>query len=165
MYLKLNYRVWSMRNLWELEMSTAMSNNLQAGMGTAPRCRREQGCLHHALQTGTVPVHAESSYHRFPLFPITTMSCHPENCCCTSWFATIYNKLTGGGGGCLSPPECRPSDPSFLPVCLLSFLNLPLLPVRFLGWGRAGGKTQQWKYIYSNVIFLILLFSILFEKV
>jgi hypothetical protein len=32
----------SMRSLWELDMSTAMSNNLKAEIGTAPSCRREQ---------------------------------------------------------------------------------------------------------------------------
>jgi hypothetical protein len=32
---------WTMRSLGEPDMCTAMSNNLQAGIGTAPSCRKE----------------------------------------------------------------------------------------------------------------------------
>jgi hypothetical protein len=34
---------------------------------------------------------------------------------------------------CISTRAPRPPDPIFLQVCLLYFLNLPSLPVRFLG--------------------------------
>jgi hypothetical protein len=86
----------------------------------------------------------ESSDSRFPLFLITTMLLCPENCYSTSWFAAVYNKFGRGGGGCCvsSPEHPVHLTPAFLHVCLLSFLNLPLLPVRFLGWACAGCETS-----------------------
>jgi hypothetical protein len=56
----------------------------------------------------------------------------------------------------MSPPE-HPAHliPDFLHVYLLSFLNLPLLPVRFLGQAHAGHKTVErstWKRNYVSGI-------------
>jgi hypothetical protein len=57
--------------------STAMPNNLQAGMGTAPRHRRGWG--QNAAQLLFLRcLCPESSNHRFLLFLITTMSCLPR---------------------------------------------------------------------------------------
>jgi hypothetical protein len=86
-----------------------------------------------------------------------------KNYCSTSLFATVYNKLTGGRqGGCMSPSECPP-DPSFLHVCLLPFLNLPSLPVRFLGWACAGCK-RIWGNETEMRTFLCCLQVLLIEE-
>jgi hypothetical protein len=43
----------------------------------------------------------------------------PENCCSTSWFATVYNKFAGGGGGCcVSLSEC----PAYLTPAFCMFV-------------------------------------------
>jgi hypothetical protein len=70
----------------------------------------------------------------------------PENCCSTSWFAAVYNKLAGGGGGyCVFPSECPahliPAFCMFV-FCFLSFLNLLSLPVKFLGRASTGRETE-----------------------
>jgi hypothetical protein len=66
-----------------------------------------------------------------------------KNCCSASLLAAVYNKLAGGGAGCCASPPEHPAHltPAFLHVCLLSFFNLPSLPVRFLGQAGAGLKT------------------------
>jgi hypothetical protein len=111
-------------------------------MGTASSCRRGRGqnaaqllflrCLCAEIAGSPAP----DNYNVMP--PL------PQNCCSTSWFATVYNKLAGGGGGCcVSQPE-RPAHPipAFLHVCLLSFLNLLSLPVRFLGRACTGRENR-----------------------
>jgi hypothetical protein len=83
-------------------VSTAMPNNLQAGMGTASSCRRGQG--QNAAQLFFLKcLHSESSDSRFLLFPITIMSPLPPDS--NSLFATVYNKLSRGGCCCVSPSE------------------------------------------------------------
>jgi hypothetical protein len=63
----------SIRSLWELDTSTATSKNLQATIGTAPSHRRGRG--QNAAQLLFLRcLHPERSDHRFPLFPVTTMS-------------------------------------------------------------------------------------------
>jgi hypothetical protein len=62
----------------------------------------------------------------------------PENCSSTSWFATVSNKFPGSvKAGCCVSPSKHPAHltPAFCMIifCLLSFLNLPSLPVMFLG--------------------------------
>jgi hypothetical protein len=90
-------REWSMRSLWELEISTAMYNNLQAGIGTAPCCRTGQG-QNAARLLFLRCLRPESSDYRFP-YNYNVMP--PENCCSTPLFATVHNKLAGGHGGCV----------------------------------------------------------------
>jgi hypothetical protein len=112
-------------------------------MGTAPSCRRGWG--QNAAQLLFLRcLHPENSDHRFPLFLITTKSCPPKNCCSTLLFAAVYNKLAGGAGGCCVSPSQHPAHltPAFcmFVFCLLFFLNLPSLPVRFLGWACTGCK-------------------------
>jgi hypothetical protein len=122
LFFSLEFAWWDHSPLWRVEYEKPMRTwhehshvNLQAGVGTAPSCRREREqnsapllyvrirMFTPWLQTATV--YAESSNHRFLLFPITTRSCYwlryP-----TSLFAPVHNKLAGGGGGwCVSPPE------------------------------------------------------------
>jgi hypothetical protein len=56
-------------------------------------------------------------------------------------FATVYNKLTGGGGAGVCPSECpaylAPTLCMFGLLCCL-FLHPPLTSVKFLGWAHAG---------------------------
>jgi hypothetical protein len=141
-----------MRSLWELDISTAMSafwvwhspqlqkgassamsNNLQAGMGTAPSCRRGQGQnAAQLLFIRCLPL--ERSNCRFFLFWITTMShCLRIVALLPCLLLYIINSLEVVEAVSVSIKVPSPPDPSFLHVCLLSFLNLPSLPVKFLG--------------------------------
>jgi hypothetical protein len=83
--------------LWlQKEASTAMSNNLQAGI----RCRRRQG--QNAAQLFFLRcLCSENSDHKFFQFPDNYNVTPPENSCSTSLFATVHNKLAGGGQGLL----------------------------------------------------------------
>jgi hypothetical protein len=146
--------------LWEAYENLTIAQLCQIifrlGFGTTPSYRREQAQLcpitcrlgwaqPPAAEEGKGKMQhscfflrclcPERSNCRFLLFLITTMSHHPKNCCSASWFAAIYSKLAGGGGGCcVSLPE-HPAHltPAFVHVYLLSYLNLPSLPVRFIG--------------------------------
>jgi hypothetical protein len=52
----------------------------------------------------------------------------------------------------VSPPE-HPAHliPAFLHACLLYFLNLPSLPVRFLGWAHAGHIHRLYPSLESSI--------------
>jgi hypothetical protein len=111
--------------------STAMSNYLQAGIGTVPSCKRKRG--QNAAQLLFLRFFcADSSDCRFPLFPITTPSYSPKNCSygSTCLFAAVYNKFTGGGGGCcVSPPEHLAHLIPFFFACLSFVLSQsPIVP-------------------------------------
>jgi hypothetical protein len=118
----------NIRSLWELDMSTAMSNNLQAGMGTpsaaeAGRAKCSTGALHHAFQTGTVPIRAESRIAGSP-FPITTMSrtAPPTTVALLPGLLLyIINSLEVVELSCVSIWAPSPPDPSFF-FARLSFV-------------------------------------------
>jgi hypothetical protein len=68
--------------------------------------------------------------------------------------ATIYNKLTGGGGGwCVSIQAPSLPGPSFMhvwsSVCCL-FLHLPSLLVRFIGQACVGCETIHKSHHHIN---------------
>jgi hypothetical protein len=56
-------------------------------------------------------------------------------------FATVYNKPTGGGGGCCVSPSEHPAylAPALYMFSLLSVLSIsPVTPVRFLEQAHVG---------------------------
>jgi hypothetical protein len=79
----------------------------------------------------------ESSHHRFPLFLNSYNVMPPENCYSTSLFALyVINSLEVDAAVvclCQSTQLTWPQHFCMFVFCLLSFLNLPSLPVRFLG--------------------------------
>jgi hypothetical protein len=123
----------TMRNLWELDISTAISAGWDWQLQKGARAKCSTAACHKMFK-------CKEYGPQVPLFLINTKTRHPENCCSASLFATAYNKLAGGGQGCCaSPPEHQAHlIPVFSHVCLLSFLNLQTLPLRFLGWAPAG---------------------------
>jgi hypothetical protein len=148
-------------------MSTALSNNLQAGIGTAPSCRRkgEQSAtqllfVNKDVYTMTFRQEqycSESSNCRLPQLPVTTRSCRPQNCCSAEVLIPlpclllyIVNSLEVVRLLCVSTRAPSPPNPSFLHVYLLSFLSLQSLPVRFPGQVYAGRETPLYPPTLNN---------------
>jgi hypothetical protein len=116
--ISVNHLVESTRSLWELDMSTAMSNNPQAGIAQPPAAEGGESKMQHSCLRArsftprpsdrTRTSTAESSDRRSPLFPITTI-----------------NSLEVVGAGVCLHPGTQPTWAQ-LSACL-SFVLLSLL--------------------------------------